>query len=121
MSYVDHPFHIDTRGRTAEANADGHLYDLILEVLFTRPGERVNRPDFGCGLDQLVFMPASDALVAATQQLVQGSLHRWLEDVLVVESVDVRAEEATLSITVVYIRRDTGQREQQLFTRDVAV
>ena len=121
MTYVDHPFHIDTRGRTAEATTDEHVYDLIFEVLFTRPGERVNRPDFGCGLDQLVFMPASDAIVAATQQLVQGSLHRWLEDVITVESVDVKANGATLLINVVYVRRDTGVREQQQFEREVPV
>ena len=83
--YLDYPFHTDGRGRTAETDEDDHIRDLIHQVLFTNPGERVNRPDFGCGLKQLVFMPNSDVLATATQMLVQGALQRWLESVIQVE------------------------------------
>src|SRR6266852_4362067 len=83
--YMDFPFHVDQRGRSATTDADDHVRDLIEQVLFTTPGERVNRPDFGCGLLQLVFMPNSDVLSAATQFLVQGALQRWLSDVIQVE------------------------------------
>jgi Bacteriophage baseplate protein W len=117
--YVDEPLQIDHRGRTAETTLDDHIYDLIYQVLFTSPGERVNRPEFGCGLQELVFMPASDAIAAATQQLVQGSLHRWLEDVIAVESVVVTAVESAIEVKVAYRRRDTGERQEQVFAQNV--
>jgi phage baseplate assembly protein W len=116
-SYLDEPYHLDARGRSAETSTDDHIRDLIFQVLFTSPGERVNRPEFGCGLKQLVFMPNSDALAIATQQLVQGALHRWLENVIAIERVEVRAVESTLEVTVVYLRRDTGQRREEVFSR----
>jgi len=119
-TYFDFPMHIDGRGRTAVTDTDDHVRDLIHQVLFTSPGERVNRPDFGCGLKQLVFLPNSDALAASTQQLVQGALLRWLEDVIVVESVTVDATDSTLAVTVIYTRRDTGTRHQDLFLRESA-
>lgn len=118
--YLDFPFSIDHRGRTATTDADDHVRDLILQVLFTSPGERVNRPEFGCGVKQLVFQPNSDALTTATQQLIQGALLRWLEPVLVVEAVAVEAKDATLEITIAYQRRDTGEREQVQVSTDIA-
>jgi phage baseplate assembly protein W len=114
--YLDYPFHIDGRGRTAGTDEDDHIRDLIHQVLFTNPGERVNRPDFGCGLKQMVFMPNSDALAAATQMLVQGALQRWLETVIQVERVTVEAQDEKLFVTVVYSKRSTGERRQDLFT-----
>ena len=79
------PYPIDTRGRTAQADDDDHIRDLIEKVLFTSPGERVNRPDFGSGLMQLVFAPNSDELAAATQFSVQGALQQWLGDLIEVQ------------------------------------
>jgi uncharacterized protein len=75
---LDYPFRIDSRGRTAQATDADHIRDLIEQVLFTGPGERVNRPSFGSGLLQLVFMPTSDELATATQFLIQGALQQWL-------------------------------------------
>ena len=72
----DYPYDFDTRGRTAETTDDEHIRDLIEEVLFTSPGERVNRPTFGSGVLQLIFAPNSEALAAATQMTVQGALQR---------------------------------------------
>jgi phage baseplate assembly protein W len=118
--HLDFPMHIDGRGRTAVTDTDDHVRDLIHQVLFTAPGERVNRPDFGCGLKQLVFMPNSDALAASTQQMVQGALLRWLEELIVVEAVNVQATDSSLEVTVTYARRDTGTRHQDLFQREVA-
>jgi phage baseplate assembly protein W len=92
---------------------------MIELVLFTSPGERVNRPDFGCGLKQLVFAPASDVLATATQQLVHGALLRWLSNVILVESVDVNIGDGALAVTVVYSRRDTGERREDLFSRPI--
>jgi phage baseplate assembly protein W len=112
--YFDFPYNIDGRGRTAEADEDDHVRDLIYQVLFTNPGERVNRPDFGCGIGQLVFMPNSDALAAATQFLVQGALTRWLDTVIAVERVEVVPQDNKLTVKVVFVKRSTGE------TRDLS-
>ena len=114
-SYLDHPLRLDGRGRVATTQADDHARDMIYQVLFTSPGERVNRPDFGCGLLQLVFEPNSEALATATQFLVQGSLQRWLADVVQVDRVEITNEEGQLIVDVAYTRLDTGQRQQDLF------
>ncbi|NIM95761.1 MAG: hypothetical protein GTO18_18835 [Anaerolineales bacterium] len=116
VEYLDHPFRFDGRGRAAETDVDEHIRDMIYQVLFTNPGERVNRPDFGCGLLQLVFMPNSDVLTATTQFLVQGSLQRWLGDVIQVEEVSVINEDERLLVKVVYVRLEDGQRQQAQFT-----
>jgi hypothetical protein len=116
MDFLDVPFRIDGRGRSALTTDDDHVRDLIRQVLFTNPGERVNRPDFGCGLAQLVFAPNSDVLATATQFLVMGALQRWLATVIEVEGVDIFAEEERLEITISYVARDTGERRVDLFT-----
>jgi phage baseplate assembly protein W len=107
MSQVDHPFHFDDRGRTADTGADDHVRDLIEQVLFTSPGERVNRPTFGCGVLQLVFAPNSDELAAASQLLIQGGLQQWLDDLIEVRSVVVENDDAVLRISVQYLNRQT--------------
>jgi uncharacterized protein len=111
MSQVDFPFHFDNRGRTADTSADDHIRDLIEEVLFTAPGERVNRPTFGCGVLQMVFAPNSDELAAASQLLIQSSLQQWLGDLITLESVSVMNEDATLRITVQYVNRQSQRRQ----------
>jgi len=113
--YLDFPFHLDGRGRAATTDGDDHVRDMIRQVLFTNPGERVNRPDFGCGLRSLLFMPNSDVLAAATRTLVKGSLQRWLELEIQVEDVDVRVDDARLEVTVVYSRRTDGTRDVATF------
>ncbi len=119
-TFLDFPFAVDARGHTAVTGDDDHVRDMILQVLFTSPGERVNRPEFGCGLKQLVFAPASDVLAAATEQLVHGALIRWLDPVITVERVAVHADEATLEITVAYRRHPTGERREETFRHPVA-
>jgi Bacteriophage baseplate protein W len=113
--YFDFPYHNDGRGRTAETDEDDHVRDLIYQVLFTNPGERVNRPDFGCGIGQLVFMPNSDALAAATQFLVQGALTRWLDTVIAVERVEVVPQDNKLTVGVVFVKRSTGEARDLSF------
>jgi uncharacterized protein len=114
--YLDFPFRFDGRGRAATTDEDDHIRDMIYQVLFTSPGERVNRPDFGCGLKALVFMPNSDVLAAATQVLVKGSLQRWLENEIQVENVEVRAEDERLVVTVAYRKRATDERRVEVLT-----
>ncbi|GAX45672.1 hypothetical protein NIES4075_66930 [Tolypothrix sp. NIES-4075] len=114
---VDFPLQFDDRGRTATTADDSHIRDLIEQVLFTSPGERVNRPNFGSGLLQMVFATNSNALAAATQMTVQGSLQQWLGDLIVVESVEVENEESTLRVTVRYVIRRSQQRQVAEFSR----
>ena len=114
-SYLDVPFHLGGARRTATTGADDHVRDMIFEVLFTSPGERVNRPDFGCGLKALVFAPASEAVTAATQLLVKGSLQKWLQAEIEVEDVQVETEDSEIRVTVVYTRRATGEKLVEQF------
>jgi phage baseplate assembly protein W len=116
---VDFPYHFDARGRTAITSEDDHIRDLIAQVLFTAPGERVNRPDFGSGLLQLVFVGNSDELATATQFLVQSALQRWLGDLIGVEAVAVEHDDARLQITVQYTIRRSQERRIDRFSQVV--
>ena len=113
--HLDVPFAIGGAGRIATTTDNDHVRDMIFEVLFTNPGERVNRPDFGCGLKALVFAPASAALAAATKVLVKGSLQKWLTLEIEVDAVDVEAIENEIVVTVAYRRRVDGQRRVERF------
>lgn len=117
MTHVDYPFAVDGRGRTARADEDGHIRDLIEQVLLTSPGERVNRPTFGSGLLQLVFAPSSDALAAATQLTAQAALQQWLGDLIEVQGIAVESVDARLEVTVQYVVRRTGQRQTARVSR----
>jgi phage baseplate assembly protein W len=117
--YIDFPFHTDARGRTAGTTDDDHLRDLIEQVLFTTPGERVNRPAFGSGVLQLVFAPNSDELATATEFLVRSALQQWLSDLVEVHAVDVTAEDSTLSVAVRYRPQRSTQVRTAVFTRQV--
>lgn len=112
---VDFPYRLDAGGRTATTSEDDHVRDLVMQVLFTEPGERVNRPDFGCGLKMLVFAPSSDVLATTTQVLVKAALQRWLEDEIEVEEVAVEPVEERLVVTVAYRLRTTGERRVEPF------
>lgn len=116
---IDFPFHLDGRGRTAATGADDHVRDMIEQLLFTAPGERVNRPTFGTGLLQLLFAPNSPELAAATQFLVQGALQQWLGDLIAVESVEVESDDATLTVRVRYTVLQTGQSQAAQFSRAI--
>jgi Bacteriophage baseplate protein W len=116
---VAYPYKFDERGRTATRDDyDQHIRDLIEQVLFTAPGERVNRPTFGSGLMQLVFEPNSNALTAATQQLVQGALQQWLGDLIQVESVEVTNDDSSLRVTVSYTVRLTQEKQVATFSKE---
>ena len=108
-THVDYPFRFDGRGRTAEVDDDAHIRDMIEQVLFTAPGERVNRPTFGSGVLQLVFAPNADALAAATRLSVEAALTEWLGDLIEVLDVQVAADDATLRLDVRYVVRRTGE------------
>ncbi|MCC6862862.1 MAG: GPW/gp25 family protein [Bryobacterales bacterium] len=116
---IDFPFRFDGRGRTATTTYEDHIRDLVEQVLFTTPGERVNRPTYGSGVLQLVFAPNSDALAAATQLAVQASLQQWLGELIQVEGVEVEAVDSTLRVTVAYLIRRTQQRQVETLVRAI--
>lgn len=116
QTFLAFPYRPDSRGRSSTVGYEAHVRHMIEQVLFTAPGERVMRPDFGCGLKELLFQPASDALAAATQQLVHGALIRWLEEVIAVQRVNVVAEGSSLIVTVVYAPRLGGAQRVETFT-----
>jgi phage baseplate assembly protein W len=114
---VAYPLQIDRRGRTASTTYEAHVSQMIQQLLFTSPGERVNRPTFGCGLRQLLFEPNSELIAATTQLLVHGSLQQWLGTIIDVVAVEVVAEDSTLTVTVSYVLRQTGQPVTETFTQ----
>jgi len=116
---IDFPYRFDHRGRSAETDYADHIRDMIEQVLFTAPGERVNRPTFGSGLLQLLFAPNSDELAGTTQFLVQSALQEWLGELIQVESVLAESEESTLRVTVEYIIRRDQTRQTATFDRQL--
>lgn len=117
MMPFDYPLHFDGRGRTAQTDVNDHTRDLIEQVLFTSPGERVNRPTFGSGLLQMVFAPNSVELAETLQFLVQGALQQWLGDLIQVTAVQVDTQDSTLQVSVQYTVRRTQQNQVAQFTR----
>jgi len=108
MTTTDHPLHLDNRGRTATVDRPGYLRDLVAQVLFTAPGERVMRPDFGAGVMQLLFEPTGIEVAATARLLIQSSLQQWLGDIIDVRQVEVVSEDSTISVLVAFAERRTG-------------
>jgi uncharacterized protein len=116
---IDFPFHFDSRGRTAATDEADHIRDMIEQLIFTNPGERVNRPDFGSGLLQLVFAPNSPELAATVQFTVQAALQRWLGDVIELREIEARAVDSSLTLDLRYAIRRTNEEQTATFTRSV--
>lgn len=106
---VDYPFAFDARGRAATTTDDDHIRDMIEQLLLTSPGERVNRPDFGSGLLDLVFAPNSPEVAAALEFSLQAALQQWLGDLIEVRELDVASEDSTVRVTIRYVVRRTGE------------
>ena len=112
---IDFPFHFDNLGRTATTSDDDHIRDMIEQLLFTNPGERVNRPDFGSGLLQLMFAPNSPELAATLQFTMQAALQRWLGDLIEVQALEVTSEDSTLRGILQYLVRRSGEQRMETF------
>jgi len=117
---VDFPFAFDSRGRTRACDEAAHVRDMLDQLLFTNAGERVNRPEFGSGLLQLVFAPNSTELAAALQFTTRAAIQQWLGDVIELQALDVVAEDATLRILVRYAVRRTGEVRTESFERSAS-
>ncbi|MEE8058316.1 MAG: GPW/gp25 family protein [Pseudomonadales bacterium] len=112
------PFHINNRGRMALATDSQYVYQLIEQILFTSPGERINNPNFGSGLLQLVFAPNNDELTTANQFMIQGALQQYLADLVLVESVQVQGEDNRVQVTVQYQIQQTQERRVEQFSSE---
>jgi phage baseplate assembly protein W len=113
--FLDYPFGVGGNGIPTTTTADDHLRDLILQVLFTAPGERVNLPEFGVGVHRLVFEPNSDALRSSVEFLIGTNLQLWLGDRLDVEQVRVTSEpgfEETVTIEIFYTVKTTRESQR---------
>lgn len=117
MFNIDYPLHFDGRGHTALTSYNDHIRDMIEQFLFTNPGERVNRPDFGSGLLQMVFAPNSPELAAALQHTIQAGLQRWLGDLIEIRKLEVTNQDATLWVELHYLIRRTGEEQNETFER----
>lgn len=114
---IDFPLHFDARGRTASADLNEHVRDMIEQLIFTNHGERVNRPDFGSGVMQLVFAPNNPELAATVQFTLQAALQMWLGDVIEVSDLSVTADDARLTIDLAYVVKATGESQNASFNR----
>lgn len=115
-----YPFAIDeSRGRVLqEPSYPEHVEQLIKQVLFTAPGERVNRPDFGCGLLRMVFAPNDPVTATLAQAQIRHALEEWLGSVLTVEDIVCGARDSTFFVRVVYALR--ARRERRILNLEVA-
>ncbi len=114
---IAYPFRIANDGLATTANEPDHIEQLIEELLFTMPGERVNRPDFGTPVEQLVFRSGGDELATAAQFMIQGALQQWLGEVIQVQAVQVASDDSTLTVTIQYLIRATQQTQVAQFSR----
>jgi len=112
--FLDYPYGVSGSGIPNTTPPDDHLRDLILQVLFTNPGERINLPEFGVGIQRFVFAPNSDMLRVSTQFLITTNLQRWLGDRISVEQVNVSSDpgfEETMTIEIIYSVLANQQRQ----------
>lgn len=99
------PFSVNHNGRINATGGDEAIRGKIIQVLFTAPGERIHRPDFGCGLFNMVFEPNNEIFRAATEFTVGQALTHWLRDDLVLNVVQVESKDEMSTIEIVYTRR----------------
>jgi hypothetical protein len=113
------PLNFDGRGGTAIATDDDHVRDLIEQLLFTAPGERVNNPTFGCALLQLPFEPNGAPLQQTTEFLVRGALSQFLGNIIDVQSIAINRNDSTFSVSVSYLVRRSGAAQLATFERSL--
>jgi uncharacterized protein len=120
MVNIDFPYHFNNRGRTATTHDADHIRDMVEQLIFTNPGERVNRPDFGSGILQLVFSPNSPELAATLQFTMQAALDRFLGDIIELRNLEVTSEDSKLTVDLSYAIRRTGEVRDETLIRSVS-
>jgi uncharacterized protein len=109
------PFSVDNAGFPAEATTAEHVEQMIEQILFTRPGERVNLPEFGCGVQALIFGPMSVELATALRARVEASIQRWMPAIVQLGSTEIAQDGSTLTLTIIYTLTATGERRARVF------
>lgn len=117
MKDIDYPFRFNSLGRTAISSKEDHIRDMIEEFIFTSPGERVNRPNFGSGIKQMVFAQNSPELATALQYTIQAGLHQYLGDLIDIKALQVTSDDSVLNVSLRYSIRQTGEQRTDTFTR----
>ncbi|HEV7310298.1 GPW/gp25 family protein [Ensifer sp.] len=112
--HIDYPYRVGTHALTATTDRADHVRDMLTMLLFTRPGERVMRPDLGTGLTQHIFAANSPELAATIQLTMQAAIERWLGDVLELRALDVTAEDSELRVEISYIVVATGEERNDV-------
>jgi phage baseplate assembly protein W len=107
-----YPIAVDpARGRLAqEQDFNAHIEQLVMQVLLTGPGERINRPDFGCGVRRLVFAPGGEVAATLAQTTIYQALNKWLSNAISVTEVTARAEDALLQVRIGYVVKARGEK-----------
>jgi len=118
-SSITYPYQWDGTGRTAVALTNDHIEQMIEQILFTSPGERVNRPTFGCGLLQMPFDPNDAQLQQTMEFLIRGSLSQWLGTLIDTQSIAVSRNDNVFSVNVTYVVRLTKRAQSATFERTV--
>lgn len=117
--YPAFPYRIQFSGATATVDLSTYVAQLVRLVLQTDPGERINRPTFGGGLKQLVFAGTNPQMLAATETLIHGTLMQWLGDVITIRTLSVRADDATVQVTLIYVISHTQQSVTQTVSQEL--
>jgi phage baseplate assembly protein W len=116
---INFPFKFDGRGCTATADENQHIRQMIEQLIFTNPGERVNRPTFGSGILQLIFAPNSPELAATVQFTMEAALQQWLGDVIEIRNLEVEARDSTLTVDLSYSIRRTNEQQSLTLSRPI--
>jgi phage baseplate assembly protein W len=111
------PPQIGPNGRIALVGGETEIEQAILIILRTAPGQRVMRPEFGCELYELVFMPNNGDTAARIKRAVRQALGRW-EPRIRVHSVEAAADaddRARLIIDIQYEIKSTHDRRSLVY------
>jgi phage baseplate assembly protein W len=96
----------------AMSQFEDDIREAILIILGTAKGERVMRPDFGCGIHDLVFAPINTATITLVENSVREALTVYEPriELIKVEALSDRAEEGKLLVNIDYRVRSTNSR-----------
>jgi phage baseplate assembly protein W len=109
------PFDISARGVAASSPRERQIYEQLEQMLLTLPGERVNRPTFGCGVQRLVFASASEEARAAAEYTISVAIRRHFEDILLLDAVRVTVHDSSMYIDILYTLRASGEELKASF------
>lgn len=112
---------VDGNGRLPWTEGNKSLRECMLNILLTRPGERLMRPEFGAGLRNFVHYPNDETTRALIADAARRALERW-EPRVWVEEVRVLADPQRLTqvhLSVHYRIRSDGSRARLDFALDL--